>query len=73
MIRVPPALEKAKLGAKMLLQVHDELIFEVEDSQIEETTDVVRKVMESANLPAVALSTPLVVDAGVGMNWAEAH
>ena len=73
MIRVPPALTKAKLGAKMLLQVHDELLFEVPEKEVEKTSAVVREVMEQACAPAVELSVPLVADAGTGANWAEAH
>ncbi|TQV76179.1 DNA polymerase I [Denitrobaculum tricleocarpae] len=73
MIRVPRALATAGLDAKMLLQVHDELLFEVPEAQIEETTAVVREVMEKACDPALKLSVPLVADAGVGRNWAEAH
>ncbi|MEI9901885.1 MAG: DNA polymerase I [Hyphomicrobium sp.] len=69
MIRVPGALKAAKLKAQMLLQVHDELLFEVPDKEVDKTKDVARKVMESA----ATLSVPLVVDTGVGMNWAEAH
>ena len=71
MIRVPGAI--AGLPARMLLQVHDELVFEVEEGAAEETIDRVRAVMEGAALPAVALDVPLVVDAGQGANWAEAH
>ncbi|WP_424932448.1 DNA polymerase I [Amaricoccus macauensis] len=71
MIRVPEAIEK--LPAKMLLQVHDELVFEVEESAVEDTIAAVRKVMEGAAMPAVDLSVPLVVDAGTGPNWAKAH
>ena len=73
MIRVPRALDSARLDAKMLLQVHDELLFEVPEAQVEETTAVVREVMETACDPALELSVPLVADAGVGGNWAEAH
>lgn len=73
MIRVPRALTTAGLDAKMLLQVHDELLFEVPEAQIEETTAVVREVMENACDPVLKLSVPLVADAGVGDNWAEAH
>ncbi|MEL6978295.1 MAG: DNA polymerase I [Pseudomonadota bacterium] len=73
MIRIPPALEAAKLPATMLLQVHDELLFEVEDSAVEETIALVRSVMEGAALPAVHLATPLVVEAGSGESWAAAH
>jgi DNA polymerase-1 len=69
MIRVPDALENAGLNARMLLQVHDELIFEVPDAEIEDTTATVKKVMESA----AHLDVPLVVDTGVGNNWDEAH
>ncbi len=71
MIRMPDAI--AKLPAKMLLQVHDELIFEVEDGAVDDVIGVVREVMEGAAAPAVKLDLPLTVDAGVGMNWAEAH
>ncbi|MFQ6016642.1 MAG: DNA polymerase I [Kiloniellaceae bacterium] len=73
MIRVPPALDAAGLGARMLLQVHDELLFEVPEPEIEETAAVVRSVMETACAPVIQLSVPLTADAGVGPNWAEAH
>ncbi|MGD8810196.1 MAG: DNA polymerase I, partial [Gammaproteobacteria bacterium] len=73
MIRVPEALEKKKLGADMLLQVHDELLFEVPEKEIDDTIAVVRDVMEGAAGPAVTLDVPLVVDAGIGENWDEAH
>ncbi|HTR86609.1 MAG TPA: DNA polymerase I [Reyranella sp.] len=69
MIRVPDALRHARLKATMLLQVHDELLFEVPDKEIDKTKDVARKVMESA----ATLSVPLVVETGVGANWAAAH
>ena len=71
MVRMPGAI--AGLPAKMLLQVHDELIFEVEDAAVEETITVVRGIMENAAEPAVKISVPLVVDAGRGHSWAEAH
>jgi DNA polymerase-1 len=73
MIRVPSALAKARLKARMLLQVHDELLFEVPDAEVEATAAVVKKVMEGATLPAFELSVPLVADTGVADNWAEAH
>ncbi len=73
MIRIPEALEKRKLQARMLLQVHDELLFEAPEAEVEATIATLKPVMEKAALPAVALSVPLVVDAGVGSNWAEAH
>ena len=71
MIRMPEAI--AKLPAKMLLQVHDELIFEVDENAVDEVTEVARRVMESAAAPAVKIDVPLVVDAGSGRTWAEAH
>ena len=71
MIRVPDAI--SHLPAKMLLQVHDELIFEVAADAVEETTAIVKNTMEQASLPAIKLDVPLVVDAGQGANWAEAH
>jgi DNA polymerase-1 len=71
MIRVPAALDG--LPARMLLQVHDELLFEVAESAVEETTAAVRAVMAESALPAADLSVPLVVDAGSGPNWAAAH
>ena len=64
-----PALAKAKLSAQMLLQVHDELLFEVPDKEIDKAKEVARQVMESA----ATLSVPLVVETGVGANWAAAH
>ncbi|MEX2008620.1 MAG: DNA polymerase I, partial [Dongiaceae bacterium] len=73
MIRVPPALEQAGLSARMLLQVHDELLFEVPADEAAETAVVVRAVMEAAPLPAVELTVPLVADAGIADNWADAH
>ncbi len=71
MVRMPEAI--VGLPAKMLLQVHDELIFEVEEAAVEETIAVVRDIMENAAEPAVKINVPLVVDAGVGHSWAEAH
>lgn len=73
MIRLPQALIKANLGARMLLQVHDELIFEVPESEADKTAALVKSVMESAALPAREISVPLIVDTGIGDNWGEAH
>jgi len=73
MIRIPEALAAKKLKAKMLLQVHDELVFEAPEAEVEATIATLKPVMEKAALPAVSLSVPLVVDAGTGGNWAEAH
>lgn len=69
MLRVPKALKNERLNAKMLLQVHDELIFEVPDAEIDATMACVKKTMESAEI----LDVPLVVDAGLGANWDDAH
>jgi len=73
MIRMQPALEKANLSAKMLLQVHDELIFECPKSEAEKTCALVSKIMEQAHKPVVDITVPLVVDARAGKNWDEAH
>jgi DNA polymerase-1 len=73
MIRIPPALQERGLKARMLLQVHDELVFEVPDAEIEELSTVARAIMEKAHEPARNLSVPLTCEAGAGMNWAEAH
>ena len=69
MIRLPGALSEAGLSARMLLQVHDELVFEVPDAEIAATTTLVKQMMENA----ARLDVPLVVDVGVAQSWAEAH
>ncbi|WP_370316050.1 DNA polymerase I [Sagittula sp.] len=71
MVRMPEAI--AKIPAKMLLQVHDELIFEVEEGAADDLIGAAREVMQNACDPVVKLDVPLVVDAGQGANWAEAH
>jgi DNA polymerase-1 len=73
MVRIEPALSKEKLSAQMLLQVHDELIFEVPEEEVGETLPVIKQVMEEAPHPAVNLSVPLHVDARAADNWDEAH
>ena len=73
MIRMEDALAAAKLDARMLLQVHDELVFEVPEGQVEAALPVIRKVMVEAPQPAVQLKVPLVVDARAADNWDEAH
>ena len=73
MIRIEPELQKDKLNARMLLQVHDELIFEVPEKEVERTLPIVKSVMQSAPDPAVALHVPLQVDARAADNWDEAH
>ena len=71
MIRVPQAI--ADLPATMLLQVHDELVFEVAEDAVDTVTARVREVMEAAAEPVLRLDVPLVVDTGMGDTWAEAH
>ena len=73
MVRMDEALLGARLSAQMLLQVHDELIFEVPDTEIEATLKLVQKVMIDAPHPALHLSVPLQVDARAAHNWDEAH
>ena len=73
MIRIPDALKAGGHAGRMLLQVHDELLFEVPEGEAEATAETVREVMEGAAAPAVHLDVPLVVDAGQGGSWAEAH
>jgi DNA polymerase-1 len=73
MARVSPALEAAALRGRMLLQVHDELLFEVPEAEAEATAKLVRHVMEQACAPVCELSVPLVVEARYAGNWDEAH
>ncbi len=71
MVRMPQAIDG--LPAKTLLQVHDELLFEVAENAVDQTIEIARDVMENAPDPAVKLDVKLTVDAGQGANWAEAH
>jgi len=73
MTRIEDALTEKKLSAQMLLQVHDELIFEVPEDEVAATLPVVQHVMQDAPFPAVLLSVPLQVDARAAHNWDEAH
>ncbi len=73
MIRMEDALAAEGLKARMLLQVHDELVFEAEADEVEATIAVVKRVMEGAAGPALELAVPLVVDANDAANWQEAH
>ena len=69
MISLAASLEESKLDARMVMQVHDELVFEVAEKDVEALTSLVHKDMESA----AQLDVPLLVDVGVGINWDEAH
>ena len=73
MMRIPAALKESGLKARMLLQVHDELVFEAPEAEAEAVCALARRVMEKAPEPAVALTVPLVVDARAARNWDEAH
>ncbi|MEO6607440.1 MAG: DNA polymerase I [Aestuariivirga sp.] len=73
MIRMTPALQEAGLKARMLLQVHDELIFECPEAEVDETSKLVQKIMIEAPEPALKLTVPLQVDARAAHNWDEAH
>ncbi len=73
MARLPAALEQAGLKARMLLQVHDELVFETPAGEAEATCALVKRVMETAPEPAVSLSIPLTVEAKAARTWGQAH
>lgn len=73
MVRMEDKLNNSKLDAQMLLQVHDELIFEVPEDQVDKTIPVITEVMENACEPVLKLSVPLQVDARAADNWDEAH
>jgi DNA polymerase-1 len=73
MVRMPGALAEAGLSTRMLLQVHDELVFEAPEAEAERAIPVIKRVMEGAAEPAVALTVPLVVEARAAGNWDEAH
>jgi DNA polymerase-1 len=73
MVRMDDALSQAGLSARMLLQVHDELVFECPDDEVEATLPVITRVMEEAPHPAVELTVPLAVEARAAENWEAAH
>ena len=73
MIRMESALDAHRLKARMLLQVHDELVFEVPEGEVDKTIPVIKQVMIDAPAPALQLSVPLQVDARAAQNWDEAH
>ncbi|MEC7176599.1 MAG: DNA polymerase I [Pseudomonadota bacterium] len=73
MIAMPPVLKKKSPKSRMLLQVHDELIFEAPESETDKLMQNVREVMQNACAPRLSLSVPLVVEAQAAKNWDEAH
>ena len=73
MIRLPGEMEAANLEARMLLQVHDELVFEVKENQADDLIALAKTVMSQAALPALQISVPLEVEAAAGQHWGEAH
>ena len=73
MARIPATLARERLHGRMLLQVHDELLFEAPETEVEHTAEVVRSVMEGACAPRCELSVPLVVETGWAHSWEEAH
>ena len=72
MIKIPAAIAPIE-GARLLLQVHDELVFEVPEGQEDELIKVAKTTMENASMPAVNISVPLVVEANAAKNWNDAH
>ena len=73
MIKIPQVLKKENLSSKMIMQVHDELIFETKDDEIDKTIEIVRNEMSQAHKPVVNLSVDLEVEAASGKNWDQAH
>ena len=73
MIKIPKYFEKENLETKMIMQVHDELIFETKDNEIEETMSIVTREMSEAHKPVINLSVDLKVEAASGKNWEQAH
>ena len=73
MIEIHKKILDNKLKAKMLLQVHDELIFEVNEKDIKESSIIIKKIMENAHLNYKDFTVPLTVDYGIGNTWGESH
>ena len=73
MINVDKFLEEKKTKSRMILQVHDELLFEMHQTEINYLGREIKKIMENAALPEIKLDIPLIVDIGEGFTWAEAH
>ena len=73
MIKIHKNLFNYKNDVSMLMQVHDELVFEIKENSIDKYSKIIQEIMEHANLPRVSLNVNLKVDSGFGDNWAEAH
>ena len=73
MIKINSFLERSKGGSKLLLQVHDELIFETSEWDVSNLLESATDIMERANLPYLELDVPLKVEGGYGLNWSTAH
>ena len=73
MIKIHNVFQEKKIESKMLLQVHDELVFECPKDEINTVSNLIKKEMEQANLPLFPLNVPIVVDFGEADNWSEAH
>ena len=73
MIKIPQTLKKENLSSKMIMQVHDELIFETKDEDVEKTINLVKNEMSNAHKPIIELSVDLEVEAAFGKNWDQAH
>ena len=73
MIKVDKFLEEKKTKSKMILQVHDELLFEMYESEINYLSMDIKKIMENAALPEIKLDIPLIAEIGQGFSWSEAH
>ena len=73
MNKIDKFIEQNKFDTKMLLQVHDELIFEVPKNELEYVPNEISKIMENAFLPSIDFSVPLVADLGFGKDWSVAH
>ena len=70
---MPGALVEASNPARMLLQVHDELIFECPDAAVDDAMEIIIEVMEAAAKPTLDLTVPLIVEAHAGLSWNEVH
>ena len=73
MVKIHKNLFNYKNDVTMLMQVHDELVFEIKENSIDKYSKIIQEIMEHANLPKVSLNVNLKVDTGLGDNWAEAH